>query len=162
MQGSPHPNPPSVPPPAPGTAAEKSRRMLARLWFAEGFWWFRCPHDGLVYEISSLMRELRYDARALARALGMSDRSLDRLVRDGLCQPVGTWLRSLRAVEFRFRVRTGEPIHKLAEDYDFQHPTDFSAEFKRWYQVTPRDYLKDFREANPGPEEKRSRKRRTH
>lgn len=162
MPGQPHPHPPKVPRPAPGSAAERSRRMLARIWFAEGFWWFRSAHDGTIREISSVMRELRYDMRALARALGMSDRSLDRLVRDELCQSVGTWLRSLRAVEFRFRVRTGEPVHKLAEDYDFQHPTDFSAEFKRWYGASPRDYLKDFQKANPGPEEGRSRKRKIH
>jgi AraC-like DNA-binding protein len=129
--------------------------MLARLWFAEGFWWFRCPHDGLVYEISLLMRELRYDARALARALGMSDRSLDRLVRDELGPSVGAWLRSLRAVEFRFRVREGEPVHKLAADYHFKHQTDFTVEFKRYYNVSPRRYQNDWRQANAGPQEGR-------
>ena len=65
MLGEPHPNPPKVPRPAAGSAAERARRM--------------------------------------------------------------------RAAEFRFQVRAGEPIRKLAEDYVFRHPTDFSAEFKHWY-----------------------------
>ena len=150
MLGEPHPNPPSVPPPAPGSAAEKSRRVCARLWFAQGFWWFRSAHDGSIREISSVMRELRYDRRALAKALSLSQRTLDRLVRDELCQSAGVWLRSLRAVEMRFRVRTGEAAGKLAAGYGFQHPTDFTAEFRRWHKVSPRDYLKDVQKANPG------------
>jgi AraC-like DNA-binding protein len=96
------------------------------------------------------MRELRYDARELAHALGFTERSFERLVKDEAGPSVGQWLRSLRAAEFRFRVRIGETLRKLAEDFGFKHRTDFTVEFRRWYKVSPRDYFKDFQKANPG------------
>ncbi len=71
-------------------------------------------------------------------------------MKDEVGPSVGAWLRSLCAAEFHLRARTGEPLRKIAEDYGFRHQTDFRAEYKRWYKVSPRDYLKEFRKANPG------------
>lgn len=143
MPEAPHSDPPSVPPPAPGSAAEKARNVCARIWYARGFWWFRSAHDGVVREMSSVMRRTRYDTQALAHALGLGERTFCRLVRDEIGHPVGYWLRSLRAVEFLHRIKTGESIRNLSQYYGYRHQTDFSAEFKRWHGVSPAVYRRN-------------------
>jgi AraC-like DNA-binding protein len=155
MQGNPHPDPSSTPPPTPG----ERQGTKARIWYADGFWWFRSAHDGTVREISSVMRRTRYDLKELAAALGLGVRTFHRVVQEDVGRSAGYWLRSLRAVEFRLRVRTGETLKSLAHDYGFRHPTDFSEEFKRWYGVCPASYLQRWKEANPGAEAERGVKR---
>jgi AraC-like DNA-binding protein len=128
---------PEVPPPWPGSMAERSGGKTARLWYAEGFWWFRGRHGGAVREISTLLRRTLYNVPELSRELDMPVRSFQRLVKDEVGCFAGHWLRSLRAAEMRLRLKTSIPIGQLSKDYGFSRATEFSKEFKRWHQVTP-------------------------
>ena len=132
----------------PGSAAKRARGISSRIWFTNGFWWFRSAHDGSVREISSVMRRLRYDAADLARELGVGERSFHRLVKDEISLSVGFWLRMLRAAEFRHRLRAAEPIKRLAWEYGFKRHTDFCVEFKRWYGMTPTAFLKNLKSSS--------------
>ena len=115
--------------------------MAARIWFADGFWWFRSSHDGAIREISSVMRRERYRLRNLAKALGVGERSFQRLVADEVGMSVGLWLRMQRAVDFRHRIKCGDSIKVLSHDYGFSHQGEFCVEFRRWYGLSPRAFL---------------------
>jgi AraC-like DNA-binding protein len=92
---------PGVPRPWPGSMAERSGGRTARIWYADGFWWFRGRHGGAVREISTLLRRTLYDLQEIARELELPVRSFQRLVKDELGYHAGYWLRSLRAAEMR-------------------------------------------------------------
>lgn len=111
-----------------------------RLWFENGFWWYRCPHRNQVIEISSLIRRESYNVTAVARELGVGSRSFHRLVKDSFGIPPGEWLRRERAVSARYRLRDGCSVKQLATEYGFLHQGDFGAEFKLWHGVNPIEY----------------------
>ena len=115
--------------------------MGRTLWFSNGFWWFRSPDSGEVSEISSLLRKTRYDAEALAKALHIGNRSFRRMVKDSLGIAPGDWLRKECAVAIRHQLREGHLVKELAAYYGFKHSGDFSAEFKRWHDVNPSDFI---------------------
>lgn len=111
------------------------------LWFADGLWWF-CPHGSKkASEISSLMREARFDAEALARALRVGDRTFRRMVKESFDVPPGFWLRRERAVAIRHQLKEGLRIKEISSYYGFKNSSDFSEEFKRWYGITPSRFL---------------------
>jgi AraC-like DNA-binding protein len=115
-----------------------------RLWFRDEFWWFRKRRGGPVREINALLRWSRYDITEIADALGVGERTFHRLVKEDLGLSAGYWLRWLRAVEFRKRIVCGPSAKTLARDFGFKHYSDFSTEFKRWYGVCPREFVKRF------------------
>jgi hypothetical protein len=80
-----------------GIEMKKERLKKRRLWFLDGFWWFRNVRNGSVREISSLMRYTRYDARELADALGVGERAFHRLVKEDVGLSGGYWLRCKRS-----------------------------------------------------------------
>lgn len=46
---------------------------------------------------------------------------------------------------FRHQLMEGARIKQLSSYYGFKNPCDFSAEFKRWYQVSPSIFVTDSR-----------------
>ena len=133
---------PEVPRPWPGSMAERSGGRTARIWYADGFWWFRGKGDGAAREIGSVMRRTLYDLNEMARELGLAERTFQRLVREEFGQSAGRWLRSLRAVEMRQRIIAGGSIGTISREFGFRHQSDFRAEFWRWHQVNPTAFRK--------------------
>jgi AraC-like DNA-binding protein len=84
--------------------------------------------------------ECRFRPVEVATRLGLSIRSFDRLVRDSLGIAPGLWLRQLRAVAARKRVRDSEPIKSIAYELGFLHQADFARDFKNWYDISPADF----------------------
>ncbi len=96
--------------------------------------------------ISRLIVECRFKPDEIASRLGLSIRSFDRLVRDSLGISPGIWLRQLRAVAARMRVRDSEPIKSIAYELGFNHQGDFAREFKSWYDVSPASFRRNLRQ----------------
>lgn len=119
---------------------------MRSLCFADGLWWYRPYGVERPREISSLMRSTRYNAEALARALRLGDRTFRRMVKESFGVSPGFWLRRERAVAIRHQLREGVRIKQLSTHYGFKNPSDFSAEFKRWYGITPSCFLSDARQ----------------
>lgn len=92
------------------------------------------------------MRGTRYDAEALALALRLGDRTFRRMVKKSFGVSPGAWLRRERAVAFRHQLMEGARIKQLSSYYGFKNPCDFSAEFKRWYQVSPSIFVAEARD----------------
>ncbi len=116
------------------------------LWFADGRWWFRPHGTEQASEISSLMRSTRYDAEALANALRLGERTFRRMVKESFGVSPGFWLRRERAVAIRHQLREGVRIKQLSSHYGFKNPSDFSAEFRRWYGISPSSFVADGRQ----------------
>ena len=115
----------------------KKQQYRSRVWFADGFWWYRCPARERDFEISSLMRKHGFRRDRIARSFGLSERSFHRLIKESLDITPGIWLRRERAVSARYRLRSGSSVKELAFEFGFKHPGDFTNEFKYWYGVTP-------------------------
>jgi AraC-like DNA-binding protein len=112
-----------------------------RLCFEDGFWWYRPSKSEDRSEISSLIRNLKFNPAGLAEKLKLGERTFRRIVTDSLGIPPGTWLRQQRAVAARHRLREGCPVKQIATELGFRHQGDFCVEFKRWYDLSPADFM---------------------
>lgn len=111
-----------------------------KLWFADGFWYYRMDRRSDPVNITPLIRETLFQAAPLARRLGVGERTFHRLVKDSLGIPPGSWLRWERAVSARYRIKEGWSVKRLACEFGFSTPGDFTDEFKRWYEMSPMAY----------------------
>lgn len=112
------------------------------VWFDDGRWRYRCQVTGEFREISTLMRDLGFNAVALAGELGVGERSFRRMIKDSLGIPPGKWLRQQRILEAVRRLREGCSVKMLASELGFRHQGDFCVEFKRWYGVSPSEFAR--------------------
>ncbi len=115
-----------------------------RIWFASGYWWFGRPIAKEPLVISGLIVECRFKGDEIATRISVPVRSFHRLVSDSLGLSPGEWLRQLRAVEARMRIRDGDPIKLISHDLGFGRQTDFAREFKLWYGVSPDAFRQNF------------------
>jgi AraC-like DNA-binding protein len=119
----------------------ETRESGKRLWFQDGFWWYR-PSPGVNRsEISSLIREVKFSSVGLAEKLHLGERTFRRIVTDSIGIPPGHWLRQLRAVAARHRLREGGTVKEIATELGFRHQGDFCVEFKRWHEASPADFM---------------------
>jgi AraC-like DNA-binding protein len=112
------------------------------LRFDRGFWRYFCPSKQIEFEISSLIRQAKFHPGKLAKALGISIRSLERTVKESLDTSAGTWLRHQRVVMIRLRLREGASVKELTPEAGFAHQTDLGAEFKKLQGMTPSTFRK--------------------
>jgi AraC-like DNA-binding protein len=111
-----------------------------RIWFSEGHWWYSSEATAGAVCITEKMRSCGFQGAALAKALGLGERTFHRVVIESLGIPPGRWLRMERAAAAMVRLRTGCPVKELADEFGFRHQGDFAAEFKRWHGVLPSEY----------------------
>ncbi len=120
---------------------QETTESRKRLWFQDGFWWY-CPSPRENRsEISSLIREVKFNPSGLAEKLNLGERTFRRIVTASLGIPPGTWLRQQRAVAARYRLLEGCPVKQIANELGFRHQGDFCVEFKRWYEISPADFI---------------------
>lgn len=123
------------------TGMDQDGNKGRKLWFENGFWWYRGFPGGGRLEISGLMKACRFDACTLSSSLGVNDRTFRRLVIESLGIPPGIWLRQQRAVAVRYRLREGIPVKQVAMELGFRHAGDFCVEFKRWHGLGPVEFV---------------------
>jgi AraC-like DNA-binding protein len=112
------------------------------LRFDRGFWRYFCPSKQTEFEITSLIRREKFHPGKVARALGISIRSLERTVRQSLEISAGNWLRRERVVMVRLRLREGASLKELTPEAGYAHQTDLGSEFKKLQGMTPSSFRK--------------------
>lgn len=96
------------------------------------------------------MREQRLED--LARAVGMSRRTVTRLFRRETGMSFAAWRQHVRLLEALSRLAVGRSVTAVALDVGYRSPSSFTAMFRRAFGVTPSHY---FAEAASGAGEEK-------
>jgi AraC-like DNA-binding protein len=90
----------------------------------------------------NLAEQAHYRPHDLARASGVSLRTLQRHFRAHFNCTVTDWLRNLRLERARNELRTGESVKQVAFDLGYKQPSHFTRDFKDRFGVPPRMLLR--------------------
>lgn len=81
----------------------------------------------------------------LARAAGMSRRTLTRLFRRETGMSFAAWRQHVRLLEALSRLATGHSVTRVALEVGYHSPSSFTAMFRRTFGVTPSHYFADLK-----------------
>lgn len=91
------------------------------------------------------MRELapscHYSAREMARALGISERHLQRIFSSALAQSPQVWLNRLRLTDARQMLPKAHSVKEVAFALGFRSASQFSRDFRLEFGVSPSQLL---------------------
>lgn len=79
--------------------------------------------------------------RETARHLGVSERTLERLVKKATGQTPMFWKSLARARQAARQLDPGQPLAELAADSGYADQAHMTREFRKWFGVTPRHLL---------------------
>ena len=89
-----------------------------------------------------------FNVEALADKVGMSRAQLHRRVKEATGITVGEFIRNLRLQQAARLLEKGDTsIQQVAWAVGFANPTHFSAAFKRYFGVSPQEYMQKHRSA---------------
>jgi AraC-like DNA-binding protein len=92
-----------------------------------------------------LLRELAlrcsFKPGELARYFGVSQRQLERLFKAHLSSTPDKWLRQARLHHAREQLRSTPLVKAVAYDLGFNHPAQFTRDFKALFGVTPSHFV---------------------
>ena len=89
-----------------------------------------------------------FNVEALADIIGMSRAQLHRRVKEATGITVGEFIRNLRLQQAARMLEKGDnTIQQVAWAVGFSNPTHFSAAFKRYFGVSPLEYMNKHRGA---------------
>ena len=89
---------------------------------------------------SQLAHAAKYSVRALAKACGVSVRTLERFFMPTFGHTPRHWLKGLRMQRALDLLRDGSNVSEAADRLGYKYPTQFSAAFKQMHGVPPRNY----------------------
>jgi AraC-like DNA-binding protein len=84
-----------------------------------------------------LAKEAHYKPSSLARACGVSLRTLQRHFSEKYSLTVSSWLTSVRLREAYERITAGARVKEVAFDLGYKQLSHFSREFKRFHGIAP-------------------------
>jgi AraC-like DNA-binding protein len=84
-----------------------------------------------------LAKEAQYKPSSLARACGVSLRTLQRHFSDKYSLTISSWLTSVRLREAYERIMAGARVKEVAFDLGYKQLSHFSREFKRFHGIAP-------------------------
>jgi AraC-like DNA-binding protein len=95
------------------------------------------------HEVSweNLAREAHFRPQALAEAMGVSMRTLQRYFRARYDQTVTEWLRELRLNEARHCLKRCQSVKEVAFQLGYKQPSHFTRDFKKKWGVPPRTLM---------------------
>ena len=89
-----------------------------------------------------LAARAHYRASGMARAAGVSLRTLQRYFRAKHNCTVTDWLRALRLEEARTRLAKCDSVKEVAFDLGYKQPSHFTRDFKGRFGVSPRTLMR--------------------
>ncbi len=92
--------------------------------------------------INEHLDDSEFNVEALAEAIGMSRAQLHRRVKDATGISVGEFIRNLRLQQAARLLEKGDTtVQSVTWAVGFSNPTHFSAAFKRYFGVSPLEYM---------------------
>jgi len=89
-----------------------------------------------------------FNVEALADIVGMSRAQLHRRVKEATGITVGEFIRNLRLQQAARMLEKGDnTVQQVAWAVGFSNPTHFSAAFKRYFGVSPMEYMNKHHDA---------------
>ncbi len=98
------------------------------------------------YDWQQLAQQVEYSVSALAKACGVSVRTLERRFPPALGDTPGRCLRRLRMHRAIELLRDGSTVKETSACLCYRDPSHFSREFRREYGLAPKEY-RNLREA---------------
>ena len=95
------------------------------------FWWM------------VMARTSQFNARQLARNLGVSQRHLERITRQRFGLSPQQWINERRLVVAGTLLKAGLSVKYVRAELAFKSTSHFSASFKRFYGASPRTFLEE-------------------
>lgn len=129
-------NPPTVCPPhrkSPGSGF---------ITFDDRHWGLVRPDSEVCVCLDPILRTAAWNVGELAGLVGMSTRTLCRVIESSTSLSAKTWLRRHRIVTASYLLREDWKIECLSAVLGFQHPSAFTREFKTLVGVTPSVYIR--------------------
>jgi AraC-like DNA-binding protein len=77
----------------------------------------------------------------LARLCLITPRQLERIFRKNFHQSPQSWLDQQRMVAARFLLVEKPRVKQVAQELGFSHTSHFDRHFKRYYEITPSQFL---------------------
>jgi len=102
------------------------------------------PQDGRLQAVCRQVMErlgAETDIETLARAAGMSSRSLARLFQRETGMGFLAWRQQARLAEALAQLSSGKPVALVARDLGYASPAAFTAMFRRSLGTTPGKYF---------------------
>lgn len=131
---------------APGTPAARLAAVLLDqlvLLREDGFY-LPEPRDARAVKAALIARgdpENRLSLKDIARRVGASERTLDRLFCTQAGMGFGAWRRNLRLLLALERLANGEPVGMVAAAIGYENPSSFVSMFKSMLGATPARYF---------------------
>ena len=88
-----------------------------------------------------LAREAHFRPQALAEAVGVSMRTLQRYFRARYDKTVTDWLRELRLNEAIKMVKSCDSVKEVAFELGYKQPSHFTRDFKKKFGVPPKTLM---------------------
>lgn len=114
-----------------------ARRIVMR----NGHWVFLDPARKREIPLDPIFESGRWHLGKIGQTLGISRRTLARIIEDSLGIAGKTWLRDIRIARARHLIREGGKIGHLARFLGYRHSQDFTRVFHSQMGVTPTKFL---------------------
>ena len=88
-----------------------------------------------------LPKRTHYQAGSLAKRLGLGLRQLERHFRQELGQSPKAWLQQQRVIYAQYVVFGTSSLKEASSELGYDKPSNFARDFKRWYGMTPRQFV---------------------
>ena len=88
-----------------------------------------------------LPKRTHYQAGSLAKRLGLGLRQLERHFRQEFDQSPKAWLQQQRMIYAQYVVLGTSSLKEASSELGYDNPTNFARDFKRWYGMTPSQFL---------------------
>ena len=107
----------------------------------DGRWLFLDPANFQEIPLEPIFESSRWNLAEIGLSLGISRRTLARIIEESLGITGKTWLRDIRIVRARHLIREGRKIGHLARFLGYRHSQDFTRVFRSQMGVTPTEFL---------------------
>lgn len=99
---------------------------------------------------TKLARECHFNEQLMAQRCMVSVRQLQRYFAEEMGRTPKAWINEQRMIAARKLLLEGWPVKAVAADLSYKQASHFCREFKRCYNLTPKDYIALHREKHRG------------
>jgi AraC-like DNA-binding protein len=117
------------------------RKCARKIVMRNGQWIFLDPIQQREIPLNPIFESGRWHLERIGQTLGISRRTLARIVENSLGVAGKTWLRDIRIVRARHLIREGGKIGHVARSLGYRHSQDFTRVFRSQMGLSPTEFL---------------------